>query len=112
MDNGAIGCEEADKTCMVKRIGMFYLLVSWDIINNSENILDNFQEKFTPMVVPSQIMQRVFSKQEDLINFVSGGMVQKTVMLFAFAKLMNAILQQCQIDGSRMETAVRLLDRE
>ena len=36
MDNGAIGCEEADKTCMVKRIGMFYLLVSWDIINNSE----------------------------------------------------------------------------
>ena len=42
MDNGAIGCEEADKTCMVKRIGMFYLLVSWDIINNSENILGNF----------------------------------------------------------------------
>jgi hypothetical protein len=45
------------------------------------------------MVVPSQIMQRVFSKQEDLINFVSGGMVPKTVMLFAFVKQMNAILQ-------------------
>ena len=45
------------------------------------------------MVVRSQIMQRAFSKQEDLINFVSGGMVPKTVMLFAFAKLMNAILQ-------------------
>ena len=45
------------------------------------------------MVVHSQIMQRVFSKQEDLINFANGGMVPKTVMLFAFAKLMNAILQ-------------------
>jgi hypothetical protein len=43
MDNGAIGCEEADKTCMVKRIGMFYLLESGDIIiHHSENILDNF----------------------------------------------------------------------
>ena len=45
------------------------------------------------MVVPSQIMQRVFSKQEDLINFVSGGMVPKTVTLYAFVKRMNAILQ-------------------
>ena len=45
------------------------------------------------MVVPSRIMQRVFSKQEDLTNFVSGGMVPKMVMLFAFVKRMNAILQ-------------------
>ena len=45
------------------------------------------------MVVHSQIMQRVFSKQEGLINFVNGGMVPKTGMLSAFAKPMNAILQ-------------------
>jgi hypothetical protein len=64
------------------------------------------------MVVPSQIMRRVFSKQEDLIDFVSGGMVPKTVMLFAFAKLMNAILQLYWIDGSRTETVVRFLFRE
>ena len=44
------------------------------------------------MVVHSLIMQRAFSRQEDLINFVSGGMVPKTVTLFAFVKLMNAIL--------------------
>ena len=45
------------------------------------------------MVVHSQIMQRAFSRQEDLLNFASGGMVLKTVMPFAFVKLMNAILQ-------------------
>ena len=44
------------------------------------------------MVVHSRIMQRSVSKQEDLINFVNGGMVLKTEMLSAFAKLMNAIL--------------------
>ena len=44
------------------------------------------------MVVHSQIMQKSVSKQEDLINFVNGGMVLKTGMLSAFAKLMNAIL--------------------
>ena len=44
------------------------------------------------MVVHSQIMQRSVSKQEDLINFVNGGMVPKTRMLSAFVKLMNAIL--------------------
>ena len=45
------------------------------------------------MVVHSQIMQIAFSKQEGLINFVSGGMVPKIVMLFAFVTLMNVILQ-------------------
>ena len=45
------------------------------------------------MVVHSRIMQRAFSRQEDLTNFVIGGMVPKTVMLFAFATLMNVILQ-------------------
>ena len=44
------------------------------------------------MVVHSQIMQRAFSKQEGLINFVIGGMVLKTGMLYAFAKLIIAIL--------------------
>jgi hypothetical protein len=44
------------------------------------------------MVVHSRIMQRAFSKPEGLINFVIGGMVLKTGMLYAFAKLIIAIL--------------------
>ena len=77
---------------MVKKIGMYYLFESKDIKYRIENIIEIFKEKSIPMVVHSQIIQRAFSKQEDRINFASGGMVPKTVMLFAFAKLMNAIL--------------------
>ena len=77
---------------MVKKIGMYYLFESKDIKYRIENIIEIFKEKSIPMVVHSRIMQRAFSKQEGLINFVIGGMVPKTGMLSAFAKLMNAIL--------------------
>ena len=69
-----------------------FFFVSKDIKYLIENILEIFKEESIPMVVHSQIMQRSVSKQEDLINFVNGGMVLKTGMLSAFAKLMNAIL--------------------
>ena len=80
---------------MVKKVGMFlfFLLAYKDIKYQNKNVIEILQEKYIPMVVHSQIMQRSVSKQEDLINFVNGGMVLKTGMLSAFVKLMNAILQ-------------------
>jgi hypothetical protein len=39
-------------------------------------------------------MEKTFSKQEDLMNFVNGGMVQKVVMQSAFVTAMNAIQQR------------------
>ena len=92
LDNGSNECEEADSTCVVKKIGMIHLFLPMYIKYHNENIIGIFQEKSIHMVVHSRIMQREFSRQEDLINFVSGGMVPKTVTLFAFVKLMNAIL--------------------
>ena len=78
---------------MVKKIGIFVLLLAYkDIKYHNVTVLENLQEKYIPMVVHSQIMQRSVSKQGDLINFVIGEMVPKTRMLSAFVKLMNAIL--------------------
>ena len=77
---------------MVKKIGMYYLFESKDIKYCIENIIEIFKEKSIPMVVHSQIIQRAFSKPEGLINFVIGGMVPKTGMLYAFVKLIIAIL--------------------
>ena len=76
---------------MVKKIGMPFFAFK-DIKYYNHSVLEILQEKSIPMVVHSRIMQRAFSKQEGLINFVIGGMVPKTKMLSAFVKLMNAIL--------------------
>ena len=46
------------------------------------------------MVVHYQNMERISSKQEDLMNFVNGGTVQKVVMQSAFVTVMNAIQQK------------------
>ena len=43
------------------------------------------------MVVNSQIMERVFSKQKVPLTFVSGVMVLKMQMHFVFVSLTNAI---------------------
>ena len=76
----------------LKELVCFIFFETTDVKYHIENILEIFKEKSIPMVVHSQIIQRAFSKQEDQINFASGGTVPKIVMLFAFAKLMNAIL--------------------
>ena len=42
MDNENNGCEDADATCMVKKIGMFFLFLSKDNKYHIENILELF----------------------------------------------------------------------
>ena len=51
----------------------------------------NLQGTSILMVVRFPIMQRIFSKQEDLMNFVNGGIMQKVGMQSAFVTVMDAI---------------------
>ena len=64
------------------------------------------------MVVHYQNMERISSKQEDLMNFVNGGMMKKVEMQYVFVTAMVAIQRRNWIDGSRMGTAVRLLSKK
>ena len=64
------------------------------------------------MVVHYQNMERISSKQEDLMNFVNGGMMKKVEMQYVFVTVMVAIQRRNWIDGSRMGTAVRLLSKK
>ena len=89
---GVMDAKKQMKPAWLKKLVFFFLLAYKDIKYHNVTVLENLQEKYIPMVVHFRIMQRSVSKQEDLINFVNGGMVLKTGMLSAFAKLMNAIL--------------------
>ena len=57
-------------------------------------------------------MERISSKQEDLMSFVNGGMMKKVEMQYVFVTVMVAIQRRNWIDGSRMGTAVRLLSKK
>ena len=56
-----------------------------------EILKPNFQGKFILTVVTYQNMERISSKQEDLMNFVNGGMMKKVEMQYVFVTVMVAI---------------------
>ena len=65
------------------------------VLADSDPILkSNLQGTSILMVVHFPIMQRIFSKQEDLMNFVNGGMMKKVEMQSAFVTVMVAIPQK------------------
>jgi len=71
---------------------MIWIMGAMDVKKQIQPAWLKRSEKSIPMVVHSRIMQSAFSKPEGLINFVIGGMVPKTGTLYAFAKLIIAIL--------------------